>query len=87
LKLLQKRVSAAQPTLIHKLSRMPVVRSICIGQCGPDAWLGSLPAPAHLLLSWTWATGRSPLFLSLKHQCYQHSSLLNPNHSSYWEEN
>jgi len=45
------------------------------------AWLGlaacpcSLPAPAHLLVSWIWETGKSPWFLSTnwKHQCYQHS--------------
>ena len=43
---------------------------------GWAAWLCSLPAPAHLLSSWIWATGRSPWFLSSnwKHQCYLHSA-------------
>ena len=40
------------------------------------AWPCSLPAPAHLLISRTRDTGKSPWFLSnnKNHQCYQHSS-------------
>ena len=39
-------------------------------------WLCSLPAPAHLLISWTRETGKSPSFRSnnWKHQSYQLSS-------------
>ena len=41
-----------------------------------SAWLCSLPAPAHLLISWVWEMGKSLWFHSnrWKHQCYQHSS-------------
>ena len=37
--------------------------------------LCSRSAPAHLLVSWTWETGKSPGFHSnnWEHQCYQHS--------------
>jgi len=55
---------------------MSMVWNISIGQLGLAAWLCSLPAPAHLLSSWIWGTGKSPWFHSSnwKHQCYQHSS-------------
>jgi len=41
-----------------------------------SVWRRSLPAPAHLLISWIWETGKSPCFHSnnWKHQRYQHSS-------------
>jgi len=73
----QKRVSRApRPTHIHKVSTMSMVWSISTGQLGLAAWLCSLPAPAHPLVSWTWETGRSPWFpiKNWKHQCYQHST-------------
>ena len=56
----------------------------CLAVC-----LCSLPAPAHLLTSWTWETGESPWFLSnnWKHQCIINILILNPKHSSCWEEN
>ena len=44
------------------------------------AWLSvcpcSLPAPAHVLISWIWETEKSPWFHrnNWKHQRYQHSS-------------
>ena len=73
----KKRNSPApRPMPIYKLSVTSMVRNISTGQLGLAAWLCSLPAPAHLLISWTWETGKSPWFLSnnWKHQCYQHSS-------------
>ena len=41
-----------------------------------SAWLCSLPAPAHLLVSWIWEIGEIPLFHNnnWKYQCDQHSS-------------
>ena len=43
-----------------------------------SVWLCSLPAPAHLLTSWSWKTGKSPWFLSnwkhLSYLSYLHSS-------------
>jgi len=41
-----------------------------------SVWLSSLPASAHLLISWIWEIRKSPWFHSnsWKHQCYQHSS-------------
>jgi len=53
-----------------------MVRNIPVGRPGLAAWLWSLPAPAHLPISWMWETGKSPSFHSnyWKCQCYQHSS-------------
>ena len=42
---------APQPTPIPKLSMMPRVWNISVGQRGLAAWLRSLPAPAHLPIS------------------------------------
>jgi len=42
---------ALWPTPIHKLSMTSMVRNISLGQLGLAAWLCSLPAPAHLLIS------------------------------------
>jgi len=69
----KKWVLPAQPTSIHKLSMPSMVWNISAGLA---AWPCSLPAPACLLISWIWETGRSPWFLgnSWKPQCYQHSS-------------
>jgi len=55
---------------------MSMVWSISISQLGLAAWLCSLPAPAHLPVSWIRETAKSPWFHSSnwKHQCYQHSS-------------
>jgi len=44
-------IPAPRPTPIHKLSMMSMVWNISIGQLGLAAWLSSLPAPAHLLIS------------------------------------
>jgi len=41
-----------------------MVWNISIAQLGLAAWLCSLQAPAHLLSSWAWETGKSPWFLS-----------------------
>ena len=49
---------------------------ISTGQLGLAAWLYyTLPAPAHLLISWTLESGKSCWFHSnnWKYQCYQHS--------------
>jgi len=66
-----------------------MVWNISTGHPGLAAWLCSLPAPAHRLISWIWETEKSPWFHSnnWKHQCYQHSSRINCKQSSYWEEN
>jgi len=53
-KLMEKRkqkILIPQPTPIHKLSMTSMVWYISISQLGPAAWLCSLPAPAHLLIS------------------------------------
>jgi len=71
------------PTLISVLSMTSVVWNISVSQLGRAAWLCSLPAPAHLLISWTWETGKSPRFLSNNdnHQCVINIILLlNPKH-------
>jgi len=48
----KKEVSCpTQPAPIHKPSMMSVVWNISTGQLGLAAWLCSLPAPAHLLMS------------------------------------
>ena len=77
-KLMEKRkqkILIPQPTPIHKLSMTSMVWYISISQLGPAAWLCSLPAPAHLLISWIWETGKSPWTHgnNWEHQCYQHS--------------
>jgi len=43
---------------------MSMVWNISFGQHGLAAWLCSLPAPAHLLISWIGETGKSPWFPS-----------------------
>jgi len=58
----KKSGSYPQPTPIYELSMTSMVWNISIGQLGSAAWLCSLPA--HLLISWTWETGKSPQFLS-----------------------
>jgi len=60
----QKRVPAPWPTPIYMLSMTSMVWNISFGQLGLDAWLCSLPALVHLLISWTWATETSAWFLS-----------------------
>ena len=72
----KKRFLPTWPMPIYKLNMMSMVWNISIGQLGLAAWLCSLPALVHLLVSWRWATGGSPWFLSnnWKHRCYQHSS-------------
>ena len=77
----KENIPAPWPTPIYKLSMMSMVGNISIGQLGLAAWLCSLPAPAHLLLSWTGETGKSPWFHSnnWKYQCYQCSSRTKSN--------
>jgi len=58
---------------------MSMVWNISLGHLELAVWLCSLPAPAHLLISWIRETGKSPWFLSNNrkrqcYQCYQHSS-------------
>jgi len=57
-------IPAPWTTSIYKLGMMSMVWNNSTGQPGLAAWLCSLPAPAHLLISWTWETGRGPWFLS-----------------------
>ena len=81
---------APQQTPIYILSVTSMAWNISTAQLGLTAWLCSLPAPAHLLVSWTQETEKSPWFLSnnYKHQCIMNIlHILNPKHSSYWEEN
>jgi len=47
----KKNIPAPQPTPIPKLSMPSMVRNISMGQLGPPAWLCSLPAPEHLLIT------------------------------------
>jgi len=47
----EKRIPAPQPTTIYKLSMTSMVWNISTGQLGLDAWLCSLPALVHLLIS------------------------------------
>ena len=72
----RRRISAPWQTPVYKLGLTSMVWNISVGQLGLAARLCSLPAPAHLLVSWTWETRKSPWFLSnnWKQQCYQHSS-------------
>jgi len=51
-------------TPIYILSMPSTIWNISIGQLGLAAWLCSLPAPAHLLISQTWETEKSLRFLS-----------------------
>ena len=57
----KKSIPVTQLTPIHKLSRTSVVCNISIGQLGLTAWLPSLPAPAHLLISCMWETRKKSL--------------------------
>jgi len=56
----ERELPVPQPIPSHKLSMMSMVWNISTGQLGLAAWLCSLPAPAHLLISRTWETGKSP---------------------------
>jgi len=60
----KRKIPAPWPTLISKLSMTSMAWNISIGQFGLAAWLCSLPALVHLLIRWTWETGKSPRFLS-----------------------
>jgi len=70
----KRSLSPSQPSMTFMVWNIPV------GQLGLSVWQCSLPAPAHLLINWTWETGKSPWFCSnkWKHQCYQHSSPTKP---------
>ena len=48
---MSEKESFPAPTPTHKLSTTSVMWNISIGQLGLAAWLCSLPAPAHLLVS------------------------------------
>ena len=84
-----RRIPALHLTPIHKLSMMFKVWNISIGQVGLAVWLCSLPASAQLLISWIWETGKSPWFIATTENISVINIilLLNPKHSSYWEEN
>jgi len=49
-----------RPAPIPKQSKTSMIWNICIGQLGLAVWLCSLTAPAHLLVSRIWETGKSP---------------------------
>jgi len=53
------------------------------------AWLWSLPDPAHLLINWTWETGKSPWVIETTENISVTNILLilHSKHSSYWEKN
>ena len=73
---IEKEPPAPQRAPIHKWSMASMVWNVSPAQLGLAAWLCSLPAPARLLISWTWETGKSPQFHSnsWNHQHYQHPS-------------
>jgi len=79
----------AWATPICKLSMLSMVWNISIGQLGLAAWLYSLPAPAHLLISWIWETGYVLDFIATAKNISVINilPLLNPKYSSYWEGN
>jgi len=52
--------SCPRPTPIYKQSMTSMVCNISTGHLGLAAWLCSLPAPEHLLISQTWETEKSP---------------------------
>jgi len=53
-------IPASRPTPIYLLSTTSMIWNISIGQPGLAAWLCSVPAPAPLLISRSWETGKSP---------------------------
>jgi len=77
------------PTPLHRLSMTFMVWNISIGRLGLAAWLCSLPALALLIIIWVRETGRSPSFSATTENISVINIflLLNPKHSSYWEEN
>jgi len=54
-------VPAAWPTPLYKLSMVSMVWNISTGRAWLSAWLCSLPAPAHLLISQTRETEKSSI--------------------------
>ena len=66
-----------EPTPIDKLIMASMVWNISIAQLWLAAWLRSLPAPAHLLISQTWETEKKYLISQQQLKTsvyYQHSS-------------
>jgi len=84
----REEVPAPWPAPIHKLSMMSVVRNMSVGQLG---WLSGY-APSQLLHTCCLAEYGKPEkalnFLATTENIGVINSLLilNPNHSSYWEE-
>ena len=78
----KEKIPAPQPTPIHKLSMMSMVWNICVGQPGLAAWLCSLPAPAHRLVSWIWETGKKSLISQQQLKTWVLSTFF-----SYWIQN
>jgi len=60
----RKEVPAPWPTPFYTVSTTSMAWIISTAQLGLAAWLCSFPVPAHLLISWTWVTGKTPWFLS-----------------------
>jgi len=57
----KKKVAGRRSIPIYKLSIMAIVWNNSIGQLGLAAWLCSLPALVHLLISQTWETEKKSL--------------------------
>ena len=62
----ERYLPAPQWLAIHELSSPCMLWNTSIGWFALASWLCSLPAPAHLLISWTWETEESLCFLSNK---------------------
>jgi len=60
----RKTVPAPQPTPTYELSMMSTAWNTSTGQLGLAAWLCSLPALTHLLISQTREMEKRPRFLS-----------------------
>ena len=89
-KIIKRKIPAPCPTPIYKLRTTSVVWNILVGWLGLSAWLCFLPTPAHLLISWTWETGKKVLdFLATTENTGVINILLvlNPKHNRYCEEN
>ena len=83
------RIPALQLAPIYTLSMTSILWNFSTGQPGLAAWLYSLPGPAHLLIAEYWKLKKVRGFLATTENISVINILLvlNPKHSSYWEEN
>jgi len=86
---LEKRIPAPWPTPIHKPRMTSLVWNISIGQLGVAAWLCSLELPHTSSLAQHERLEKVLDFLATTENTSLTKILLvlNPKHSSYWEEN